>query len=231
VPKFSRHCLIEVCVLVALLSLMWTCGLHNEAIAQERVRCAVMVNPGESIQAAIDRAEEGMVICLAEGVWEENIKIERSLTLRGTGRERTVIKGVQEGLPVVWITDSGDAQTVSVGIEELMITGGVGECADRERLICPSGLLIQGKAWVEVVDCFISLTALHGVRVNLGQVKIIDSTISRNKRDGLVVVSGQATLTGATISGNGLFGIRLWGSAQLMITGSMVHGNSGMASS
>jgi nitrous oxidase accessory protein len=73
-------------------------GLPIFSFSQE-----VVVRPGESLQTAIDAAPAGAVIVLSEGRWEENVKIEKSLTLRGTGADVTVISGVEEGYPVVWI--------------------------------------------------------------------------------------------------------------------------------
>jgi len=223
--KLLRYFTLAMWVLVALLSPMWSHSLHDGALAQDQPECTVVVQPGESIRAAIDGTEEGAVICLAEGTWEENIKIEKSLTLRGVGPEQTVIDGIQEGFPVVWITTSEEAQTVSVRIEDLRITGGEGECADRDKSICPSGLLIQGMARVKVTDCAVSATARHGIKVTSAQTVITDATISGNRNDGLVLVSGQATVSGSTISDNHLHGIRLWGSAQIEITNSTIHGN------
>lgn len=75
--------------------------------AQEEAmsECTVTVQPGESIQAAIDAAAEGLVICLTKGTWKENVKIEKSLTLRGDAErsEDVRIVGVKGGHPVIRI--------------------------------------------------------------------------------------------------------------------------------
>ena len=62
------------------------------------------------------------MICLAEGEWEENI-VEKSVTLRGEGAQRNVIRWAKgaEGFPVVWISS---AEEIQVHIERLAVTKG-----------------------------------------------------------------------------------------------------------
>lgn len=79
--------------------------------------CTVTVQPGESIQKAIDQAAEGTVICLEAGKFQENIEIHKSLTLRGAGQDAqgqwlTQIESPSDekyGPPVILI--SGDGNT------------------------------------------------------------------------------------------------------------------------
>jgi nitrous oxidase accessory protein len=163
--------------------------------------CSVMVQPGEPLQAAIDGAEEGAIICLAEGRWEENLKIEKSLTLRGTGQQKTVIEGQEEGYPAVRISSM---KRTAVKVEGLAIARAVGECADWHKGICPDGLLIQGEAKVEITD----------------------STISGNRRDGLSLWgSARAAIINSAIFGNGHYGLWLWDSARAEISGSTISEN------
>jgi nitrous oxidase accessory protein NosD len=85
------------------------------ALAEEALECTVTVQPGQSIQAAIAGAQEGAVICLGEGSWQENLKIEKALTLRGQGAQKTVIDGIQEGYPVVWVVGAQPIEVSSRG--------------------------------------------------------------------------------------------------------------------
>ena len=155
-------------------------------LGEQRPPCTIFVQPGESIQAAIDQAPEGAVICLPTGIWEENIKIERSLTLRGTGAE-TIIDGVKWGHPVVWIMGPEEAvQTISVRVEGLMITGAEGRCVDEDKGICAHGVLIRGSAQVAITGATISENGKAGIWIaNLARAEITDSTISENKADGI----------------------------------------------
>ncbi len=61
--------------------------------------CTVTIQPGQSIQQAIDQVSPGAVICLEEGVFEVleghffDLKITKApLTLRGAGPRKTILK-------------------------------------------------------------------------------------------------------------------------------------------
>jgi len=193
-----------------------------------------MVQPGKSIQAAIERAEEGAIICLPAGTWEENLKIEKSLTLRGIGQQKTVIKGKEEGYPAVWISSM---KRVAVKVEGLAIAGAGGECADWHKGICPDGLLIQGEAKVEITDSTISGNRRNGLSLwGSAWAAIIDSAISKNGHYGLWLWdSAQAEISDSTIAENGFGmddeldsdrdGIMLRNSARMRITGSIISKN------
>ncbi len=73
--------------------------------------CTIAVQPDESIQAAIDRAPDGAVICLPAGSWAENIVIDKNLTLR---------------------SEPGSAVT-AVHMVEFQVTGIAGMDADQRR--------------------------------------------------------------------------------------------------
>ncbi|MGQ9478334.1 MAG: hypothetical protein ACUVRH_07625, partial [Candidatus Bipolaricaulia bacterium] len=55
------------------LALMALAAGNQGQVGLAQAGCTVTLNPGQSIQEAIYYAEEGAVICLAEGTWEENI--------------------------------------------------------------------------------------------------------------------------------------------------------------
>jgi parallel beta-helix repeat protein len=200
-------------------------------LAQAQGDCTVTVQPGESIQQAIDQAAEGDVICLEAGTWEENVKIEKSLTIRGMGAEQTVIDGVQEGYPVVWITTPEEAQTVSIKVEGVKVTGAEGECADWYKGICAHGLLIRGQTQVAISDSTISGNGKDGIWLrDSARAEISNSTISENEHHGIWLGgSAQAEITNSTISGNSGDGIELGGTARvgtrLSISGSTISGN------
>jgi parallel beta-helix repeat protein len=191
-----RTILIAVLVLglaVALLSLGTSSG------TQDQPECTVTVQAGDSIQAAIDAAEEGAVICLAEGTWEGSLVIEKSLTLRGLGPEKSAIKGVKGGEPVILISSNTE---IEVTVEGLIIAEAKGWCA-KWPLRCPNGLSLGGKV----------------------KATISGNTISGNKEDGILMAySAQATIEGNTISGN-VYGIYMWDSAQATIEGNTISGN------
>jgi parallel beta-helix repeat protein len=183
---------------------------HNGALAQPS--CTVTVQPGQSIQTAIDRAQERAVICLAEGIWRENIVIEKSLTLYGAGKDDrgnwlTWIKGSEAGRPVLRIKSGTKIEVVieNFAIAEAKTFSPNKFCAARSpQWICPDGLQI----W------------------SLVQATIRNIQISGNPYVGLLLLgSAQATVTNASIFGN-RFGIDMSGSAQVQINNTQIFSNS-----
>jgi parallel beta-helix repeat protein len=190
-------------ILLVILGLavgLFSLGSSSGMGAGDQLPCTVIVQPGESIQAAIDAAEEGAVICLAEGTWEENLVIGKGLTLRGLGPEKSVIKGVKEGEPVILITSDAE---IEVTVEGLIIAEAKGERCAAALLRCLNGLSLGGKV----------------------KATISGNTISGNKYDGISMwASAQATISGNTISGNWV-GISMRDSAQTAIEGNIISRN------
>lgn len=165
------------------------------------------------IQEAIDGASPGDTVEVKAGEYQENLVIKKSLTLRGMGAEETIIDGIQEGYPVVWIMMQEEAQMVLVKVKGLMVTGAQGEdCADLDKAICPNGVLIQGSAQAEITGCTISENQWNGIMLqDSTQAEITNSTISGNERDGIMLYdSAQATIERNTITKNLGYGVALY---------------------
>jgi len=217
--------------------------------AQEPPECTVTLQANESLQANIDRAAEHDVLCLAAGRWGENLVVEKSLTLRSLNVGEAIITATQRGYPVIWIRTPEDAQTISVKLDGLTITGAHGECADEESGICAAGVLIEGSAQAEITESNITWN-VFGVRLmDSAQAAITNSSISRSWIEGMVIEglsrakltystisdslgdglwleeSGYAEVTLSAVSGSKAYGIVLSGSAQLELSESIIQGN------
>ena len=164
------------------------------------------VKPGESIQATIDAAPEGTSIELEEGIWEENLIIEKSLTLRGPEGSEAVLRSVREGTPVVWVWASEESeQTVSVTLERLSIEGAFGydpHWPERGAY----GVCAQDNVRVEITHC----------------------TISENRWGGIALLdNAEVNVRVTTISENDWYGIWLWDVATATVVDSILSTNSG----
>jgi parallel beta-helix repeat protein len=184
----------------------------SEQAGLAQAGCSIMVKPGESIQRAIDAAKEGAVICLTAGMWEENVEIKKSLTLRGAGREQTKIKGKGKGKPVIMIASNAK---IEVTIEGLTAAEA-------------KGYGVAGKARVTITNSQISANKGDGIYIGgSAQATISNSQISGNEWDGIFIWgwAAQATITNSQISDNGSMGIDMGGWAQATITNSQLSDN------
>ncbi len=187
---------------------------------REAAPCTLTLRAGESLQAAIDRAPAGAVICLPAGTWNESIRVTKPLTLRGAGREKTEVRGVQLARPVIWIavTEPG-APIVIAGIT---FTGATGSCPEPRG--CAHGLLVEGTAVVQIERCAFSGNAGSGVFLRgAARATFNDSTITNNIGSGLEATDqAQASITASSISRNRGPGIWLAGAARLELARSNV---------
>lgn len=210
--------LVGVGIALSLLLSQEGPGYWDQRGSQGRIECGVILEPSDPLQLAIDQAEQGEVICLQEGTWEENIKLGKTLMLRGQGPGITAIKAATEGLPVIWVSGRG----IEVRLEGLMVTGAFGGCADRSRSVCPYGLLARGSARVVLKDSQISgnwfaLRAEGAVRVGLADARVV------NNGGGPIEILNHARMTfeNSFISGDS---IKVKGAAEVTLSNSQVIG-------
>lgn len=179
--------------------------------------CAVIIRPGESIQAAIDAAEAGDVICLARGVWVENIFIDKSLTLVGKGAGRTAIEADRYFQPVIEVS-GGDPEPVRVRLEGVAVAGDGGA----------GGVTVGGLAVAEITGCTFA-GRWYGIQAgDSARIVVSDSTFSESSQRGVSLSgSARATISGSRISNNRGSGVWLLGHSQATFTDCDIIGNDG----
>lgn len=224
------------------------------AVAEEAPTCRVELKPGESIQAAIDAAPDGALICLKEGRWDENIRIGKSITLRGSAEgDGSEIWGTEDANPVLWVSSAFESQTPSVTLENLVIGHAVGSCMDRDdgRPLCASGVLAEGSSIVSLTQCKIyengdtAITARDTAAVSVYACTVTDnrfwyaihlresaflllfnSTVSDNLGGVWVADSSTAIISDSTIADNDSQGLWVSG-VGVTATRIVVSGNGG----
>lgn len=206
--------------LVIFLFLLLVIAFAPAAAGSDEV---VRVQTGSLIQSAIAKASPGATIEIAAGEWHENLTIDRSITIRGQGPGVTTIVGNNHGYPVLRIAA---AQTVSVTISGVTITGAQGECADVDNKTCADGMLVQGNAFLTVSDCDVLANARYGVHAtDNAQIAVLRTNIFGNYAGIWLSSSALARITGATLTENG-FGTVAFEHAKAQIIDSTISASS-----
>ncbi len=194
------------------------------------------VNPTLKIQGAVNAALSGDAINVATGTYRENVKVDKSLTVKGAGSARTIVDGNKAGS--VFMVGKGNANAV-VRLSGMTIKNGKADYGagiyNNGKLTVASCAISENKAWYG-----------GGIR-NYGTLTVTGSTISANSclktkiiygsggasweypgSGGGIYNSGIATITGSTISKNSALedGGGIYNSGTVTITGSTLSGNS-----
>jgi nitrous oxidase accessory protein len=161
-------------------------------IASSATAAELAVRPGESISATIARAQPGDVITVARGRYEENLRIDKPLTLRGM--ERPTISGALHG-------DTIRVTAPDVTIEGLIVADSGGDLTAQN-----AGIYIQpGADRVTVRDCDIAYS-LFGLWIEGVKDVRVTGTLITGKRDFASAQRGNGiqlyNTTGALIEGN-----------------------------
>jgi len=225
-------------VLLSLLALLIAATV---VFGEEGLECMVSVQLGQSIQAAIDASPDGALICIGEGEWQEDLAIGKPLTLRGQGSGKTIIRGVSNpgGVLAIYCLDVERSSDVSVRVEGLTITGGVGagiaaatgiratvsECDVQGNRF---GIDLRDNSRVEILDCRISQNTFGIQGLHSAQATIANCTVSGNGAGGIgFALSAGIAISNSMISENGRSGLALSQSAQATITSSTIANNDG----
>jgi len=164
------------------------------------------INPKMGIQNAVNIAQGGDAINLAAGTYLENIKIDKSITIKGVDSTKTIVDGQQSGS----VFNIGSVNpNIDVTLYGLGITGGLRSTVDTDGV--GGGVYNQGRTKIENCRIFANSASFGGGIYNDGtgaELTVIDSTIS-----------GNGALQGGGIYNNGT-------SAKVIIMDSIISGNS-----
>ncbi|MCK6547201.1 hypothetical protein L6R52_15225 [Myxococcota bacterium] len=149
-------------------------------------RRAAQATTAAELQAQIDAAKDGEVVHVGPGKIRGRVVIDKPITLRGSGADRTILDGRDRGATI-----SIDADHGQVRIEELAIMGG--------RSSFGGGISIENGAEVHVVGCLLEKNAAKSGRggaiaIEHGALYISECTIVQNRAllGGGVFVGGDA---------------------------------------
>jgi len=110
------------------------------------------------------------VICLEKGEWEENITIDKALTLRGAGAEHSVIGGRRDG-SVLMVKSPEKIQAI---LEEVTITN----CTISGN--GANGIQVEGSSQATIKDCTISNNDNGIVLRDIARATVRNCTVSHN---------------------------------------------------
>ena len=161
---------------------------------KKRCRCNVCASgcPFTSVQDAIDAANPGDTIHICAGTYGGVNIVNKDLTLRGAGQERTTLDGQENGA-VVTI-----AAGVTVHLEGLRIIRGS----------ATSGGGIRNNGTLTLTECGVSgsSAAFGGGIFNLGSLTLTECSVSGSSADsdgGGIFNLGTLTLTECSVTVNG----------------------------
>jgi parallel beta-helix repeat protein len=151
-----------------------------------------------SIQAAINNATDGEIIFIHKGTYNENILVNKTVTLLGEDVEGTIIDGNGSGIPL-------RISAENVSLKNLTIRGGGSNAYE-------SGVFVESSS-SNITSNIIIGNGLIGMCLNKSSNTIVaGNMIKQNNGDGIVLLySSNNTLTENTIIGNN-FGIHTYSS-------------------
>ena len=170
----------------------------------------IVVNPGDSIQVAINAAPDGSTIKIKAGTYTEEITIagRSRLKLIGAGAGKTIINGTGGVGNVVTINNSK-----KITLQQCTIQNGVN-----------SNVAINSSHRVKILRNMILNAATYGIAGTGTKLLIQSNGIGYNGQDGIFVWGYHTLIVKNTIVGNGVNGITDLGTSDKIIK-NMVVGN------
>lgn len=163
-----------------------------------------------SIQEAVDAANPGDTINVAEGFYKENVHIDKQLSIKGTGEGKTIVDGNQAGS--VFIVGNNNAN-IDVNISDLTIKGGIGtdvsvDDNDAKTYMCGGVILNYGRLTV-TFSVISSNTAYYGGGIfNKGTLSLNRGTLVTqniaNTGGGVFNNAGRGTVATVNLSGGSI---------------------------
>jgi predicted outer membrane repeat protein len=211
--------------------------VHQPPAVQARLQADVVVNPGDSIQAAIDSANPGDRILINAGIYTESLTLNRAVSLEGQSSATTIIRAVS-GQRVLTVT--GATITPSTAISGLTFTGGsIDSGTACNGTNCGGGILISDTAQPLIQNVTLAnnaalvgggLYATAGSPLTLINVNVLDNSAPSASRGSGAGIYAESSLTviGGLFANNtsGRSGGAVYVDGALYLTGTQFISNS-----
>lgn len=193
-------------ILLALLtiSLLGLATISKPALSTPDT---IQVSPSESIQAAINAASLGDTILVAAGTYNENVVVNKTVTLRGSGQGATFIRAVDTSRAAIEIKSNNaniSEFTIQRGIVGVSLFGYNASIISNNTIISNSnqGIYLQLSHNNIIANNTISLNKFEGVFLENSTSNVIShNNITQNANVGIdLVYSSQNQISNNTIS-------------------------------
>jgi nitrous oxidase accessory protein NosD len=203
---------------------------------QNETGTPIVVPEGGSIQDAVDRAPSGAVVVLADGSFNENVVIGKSLTVRGPEIGEAEWTGAAPG-PVVRVS----GESISVRIEEVTIRdarghGGHGIAIEGTVLVVLQDVTLRGNAWfglsaadhsqAVLIDCTVAENDSAGLMSqDYARIELERCIVRDNTSHGVLALHlAEVTVTASQLSGNWA-GVWAWDATRVRLVDTVVEHN------
>ncbi len=183
-PIMNIFLRLAISLSVALAALVFALFLLHLPARAAAWRANILVNPGDSIQSAINVAQTGDVVIINPGIYTESLTLNKPISLLGASSDTTIIHGVSDQRV---LTVSGSPIQNTVLISGLTFFGGNITGTTTCPQACGGGVLIT----------------------NAAQPHLQNLVFVRNWANGLgggLYAAGPLSLTNVTFKDNAAFG-------------------------
>jgi parallel beta-helix repeat protein len=243
----SKRDFISISVVVSLISVCFFSFLIIENIMDEGSVSAKTIIVDKSgggdytkIQSAINNATSGDTISVWAGVYYENLKINKSITLKGNGTDETFINGSRSGDVVLITSDWVNVTEVTIsysGNSSWWLSDDAGIQISSAfnvyiyHVNCSFnlyGIYLNFSSFNTIKDCEISNNEAAGIYSTFSlQNTVKNNVIDNNRYDGITLESSDSfKILNNNVTNNGDDGIELnWFSGDTIIRNNSVINN------
>jgi len=152
-----------------------------------------------TIEQALVAALPGDTILIGPGTYSEHLVITKDVTLKGSGRGKTILKGFKDSWAIVQVTSNA---LLHVTLQDLTLTNAVNQAS----------LIITGKAWATVHRVTISHSSQNGIIVqDQALLDVEDSEIVQNDGTGVIAFDhALVSIRNSLVSENRTMGEAPW---------------------
>ena len=231
-PRGVAEVKVSLLLLTALLSVL----LSAYSVKQARLEPVTVDDNGpanfQTIQEAINAAQQGDSIVVKSGIYREHVRVNKSVSLTGEDRNTTIIDSEGSGTVVLVTADNVvfEGFTVRNGTSGIVVSASQ-NCTIKGNIVednSERGILVTKSQDCTVIrNHAVGTYPGYGINVNASQnVLVEENAASGNRFDGIGLLSSSSSIVrGNTVNSNILYGVWVDSSEGNLFCHNNVFGN------